>query len=99
MLLQSKQSGGLLKQGIPRPFEGSYGVSLFTAGNASLTADGIREALWITLAITAAITAGGVVLYWVVCGGLPRPDLRAWLEKNRPAFELPSLAVCRRLHG
>lgn len=57
---------------------------------------GVREAIWITLWITIAFTVIGVAM-WVAGGmGLPRPDLRAWIKSNKPAFQsTPLLARFR----
>lgn len=66
-------------------------VARVVSGGAHPTAAGIGKALWITLYITIALTVFGIMLYLLGNAGLPKPDLEAWLEKNRPAIGSPPL--------
>ena len=89
---------------VRRPLEGIYGVSLLTAilalvpyilvvsGAMHPGAAGLRYSIWLTLGVAAALTLGGVALYLLGGAGLPRPDLVAWIEHNRPAIGSPPLA-------
>lgn len=54
-------------------------------------AAGLRFSIWLTLGVTAALTLGGAALYVLGGAGLPRPDLDAWIERNRPAIGSPPL--------
>lgn len=66
-------------------------IARVASGAHHPTAAGIREAIWITMYITIALTIGGVALYLLGGAGLPRPDLEGWIEKNRPAIGSPKL--------
>ncbi len=71
-------------------------IARVVSGAKTPTAEGIYEALWITVLITLSPTVAGVLLYLLGGAGLPRPDLIAWLEKNRPAIGSPALAATLR---
>jgi hypothetical protein len=74
-------------------------VARVVSGATHPTAAGIDKALWITLYITIALTVFGIVLYLLGGVGLPKPDLDAWLTKNRPAIGSPRLAQTVRADG
>lgn len=63
------------------------GVSI----GVTITADGVREAAFVTLIIAIVATAGMVAI-WLTGGvKLPAPDLEGWLDKNQPErLALPS---------
>jgi hypothetical protein len=97
----SAAGGQNVARRLPRPFEGKYGVPLFTAiasarvasgGAAHPSAVGLHAALRITFLITLAATAGGALLYVLGGVGLPKPDIEAWILKNRPAIRSPLIA-------
>lgn len=67
-------------------------VARVASGAMQPTAAGLRFSIWLTLGVTVALTLGGVALYLVGGAGLPRPDLVAWIEHNRPAIGSPPLA-------
>jgi MFS family permease len=67
-------------------------VARVASAGARLTAEGIGQAVWVTLLIAAAATALGVVLYLVGRPGLPKPDIDGWINENRPAIGSPVLA-------
>jgi MFS family permease len=52
---------------------------------------GVREAAGITVWITIGFTAIGVLLWWGGGIGLPVPDIRGWIQQNRPAIHSPAL--------
>jgi hypothetical protein len=52
---------------------------------------GVRTGLWICVAVAGAGLAGGVGLYVAGRGGLQRPDLERWQEKDEPAWDSPPL--------
>ncbi len=59
-----------------------------------LTAAGVQAAMWLTLWITAAITAFAGGLYLLGGAPLPKPDLKAWINENKPAIpSFPLLQV------
>ncbi len=63
-------------------------VAQHGSGGGELSLEGIRVAVWGTLALTALATLGGVVLYLASAGRhLPRIDLEAWLGGRGSAFE------------
>ena len=64
----------------------------------SPSAKGLHAAFLTTAAISLVSTLGGALLYGLGGSGLPRPDLAAWIAKNRPAWASPPLlgAVRRR---
>jgi MFS family permease len=68
------------------------GVARVASGAVEPSAAGLRFAIWLTLGVTAALTLGGIALYLLGGVGLPRPDLNAWIEQNRPAIGSPPLA-------
>jgi hypothetical protein len=68
------------------------GVARVASGAMQPGADGLRFSLWLTLGVTIALTLGGAALYLIGGAGLPRPDLVAWIEHNRPAIGSPPLA-------
>ncbi|HEX3844119.1 MAG TPA: MFS transporter [Steroidobacteraceae bacterium] len=68
------------------------GVARVASGSMQPSAAGLRFSIWLTLGVTAALTLGGVALYLLGGAGLPRPDLVAWIEHNRPAIGSPPLA-------
>jgi MFS family permease len=68
------------------------GVARVVSGAMQPSAAGLRFSIWLTLAVTVALTLGGVALYLLGGAGLPRPDLVAWIEHNRPAVGSPPLA-------
>jgi MFS family permease len=74
-------------------------VARVASGGKALTADGLREAIWITILITIGATLFGVVLYLVGGAGLPRPDLEAWLKEGRTAVTSPLLGQAFRRRG
>ena len=49
------------------------------------------NSLWLTLGVTIFLTLAGAALYLLGGVGLPRPDLVAWIERNRPAIGSPPL--------
>lgn len=53
---------------------------------------GLHEAIWITLLIAGEFTLLGPALY-LAGGSLPRPDLRGWLQQEKPAIRSPPLAA------
>ncbi|HKJ08643.1 MAG TPA: MFS transporter [Gammaproteobacteria bacterium] len=63
-----------------------------------VAAAGIHRAMWITWLITLAGTLFIAALYLLGGGGLPRPDLIAWVQRDRTAIHSPPLldAVRRR---
>lgn len=63
-----------------------------SGGGTHPSAVGLHTALWITLLITLAATAAGTLLYVLGGVGLPKPDIEAWITKNRPAIRSPLLA-------
>lgn len=65
---------------------------LASGGGAHPSAAGLHTALWITLLITLGATAGGTLLYMLGGVGLPKPDIDAWIERNRPAIRSPRVA-------
>ncbi|HZZ62934.1 MAG TPA: MFS transporter [Roseiarcus sp.] len=67
-------------------------VAHVASGPGGLNAAGVREAIWITLAVTMASALAGVVLFLLGGASLPRPDIEAWLKQNRPAIGSPKLA-------
>lgn len=52
---------------------------------------GVRQAAGITLWITIAFTAVGILLWWAGGIGLPLPDIPAWIKENKPAIRSPLL--------
>ncbi|HEY2037040.1 MAG TPA: MFS transporter [Steroidobacteraceae bacterium] len=70
----------------------TLGVARVASGALQPSAAGLRFAIWLTLAVTAVLTLGGIALYLLGGVGLPRPDLVAWIEHNRPAIGSPPLA-------
>ena len=52
---------------------------------------GIHEATMITLWITIGFTLIGAALWLAGDAGLPKPDIKGWIEENKPAFESPRL--------
>jgi hypothetical protein len=66
-------------------------VARAASGSKIPTASGLGEAIRITLVIAAAATLGGVLLYLLGGARLPRPDVEAWLEEDRPAMHSPRL--------
>lgn len=59
-----------------------------------LTSAGVQAAMWLTLWITAAITAFAGALYLLGGAPLPKPDLKAWISENKPAIpSFPLLQV------
>jgi hypothetical protein len=68
------------------------GVARVASGAMHPNAAGLRFSIWLTLGVTVALTLGGVALYLLGGAGLPRPDLIAWIEHNRPAVGSPPLA-------
>lgn len=68
-------------------------VAAVSSGGHPLTASGIHEALWITLLIAIASTAFGVLIFLLGTACLVRPDLRAWLRQNQPAFQSPAFGA------
>lgn len=71
-------------------------VARVASTGAHLTGPGIREALWTTVYVSIALTAGGVVLYLFGGAGLPRPDIEVWIKENRPAIGSPKLGEALR---
>jgi MFS family permease len=68
------------------------GVARVASGAMQPTAQGLRFSIWLTLGVTVAITLGGTALYVLGGAGLARPDLAAWIERDRPAIGSPPLA-------
>jgi len=68
------------------------GVARVASGAMHPDAAGLRFSIWLTLGVTIALTLGGTALYLLGGAGLPRPDLVAWIEHNRPAIGSPPLA-------
>lgn len=67
------------------------------ASGKQLDAHGVHLALWIALWLLVAFTAIITALYLLGRGGLPKPDLEAWLGRNQPAIvSTPLLARLRR---
>jgi hypothetical protein len=62
------------------------------ASGGGASAAGIRDAIWITLGVTLAMTLFGVGSYLLGNVGLPLPDVQAWIEGSEPAFRSPPLA-------
>ena len=62
------------------------GIARVAAGAPEPNAAGLRFSIWLTLGVTLALTLGGVALYLLGGAGLPRPDLVAWIEHDRPAI-------------
>lgn len=58
---------------------------------AALTAAGVERGIVWTLAILAGASVFIVILHLASRGGLPRPDLAAWLQRDQPA--LPALPL------
>jgi MFS family permease len=52
---------------------------------------GIHQAAMVTLWLTVAFTVFGVVLWLAGGAGLPRPDIKAWIERQQPAIPSPKL--------
>lgn len=78
-----------------RPWAASavmLGVARVASGALHPNAAGLRFSLWLTLGVTIALTLAGTALYLLGGVGLPRPDLVAWIERNRPAIGSPPLA-------
>lgn len=67
-------------------------IARVASGTLHPSAAGLRFAIWLTLGITIAMTLGGIALYLLGGAGLPRPDLVAWIERNKPAIGSPPLA-------
>jgi MFS family permease len=72
------------------------GVARVASGAMQPNAAGLRFSLWLTVGMTIALTLGGAALYLLGRAGLPRPDLVAWIEHNRPAIGSPPLAQALR---
>ncbi|MGH8143185.1 MAG: hypothetical protein ACREU2_11795 [Steroidobacteraceae bacterium] len=64
-----------------------------SSGGLALNSGGIRQALWITLAITLASIAACLAVYLTGSRKLPKPDIDAWLTKGRLAIESPALGA------
>lgn len=47
---------------------------------------GVRLGIWITLWLSVGFTIFGSFLWIAGRGGLPKPDLEAWLHQDEPAF-------------
>ena len=63
----------------------------------AVSANGIHEAVLVTLTIAAASTAIPLALLLLGGAGLPKPDIAAWLKQNKPAIHSPPLlALLRR---
>jgi Major Facilitator Superfamily len=67
-------------------------VAHVASGHGGLNAAGVREAIWITLAITGASALAGIALFLLGGASLPRPDLEGWLAQKGPAIGSPKLA-------
>lgn len=67
-------------------------VAQVASGALEPNARGLHFSLWVTLGVTSVLTLAGVALYLLGGVGLPRPDLVAWIEHNRPAIGSPPLA-------
>jgi MFS family permease len=68
-----------------------------SASGQQLDTHGVHLAVWITLWLMIAFTVFGTALYILGRGGLPMPDLDAWLLRNGPAIQsTPLLARLRR---
>jgi MFS family permease len=71
-------------------------VVLVAAGGAAATMHGIAQAIWVTLLIAAAATGAGILLYLAGGAGLPKPDIKEWIESDKPAIGSPLLAEALR---
>lgn len=66
------------------------------SSGAQLSLEGLRTALAATLALTLAATLLGVFLYAASGLGLPRPDLKRWIEGGGTALKSPRLLAILR---
>lgn len=67
-------------------------VARVASGGGTPTAEGIEQAIWITLLIAIAATAFGIILHIVSRAGFPKPDIEGWINEDRPAIGSPVLA-------
>jgi hypothetical protein len=70
------------------------GVAVAVAGGANVNMQGLHRAIEIILGITIAATLGIFAIYITGGVGLPKPDLKAWLEnpdEQRPAIRSPEM--------
>ena len=67
-------------------------VARVASGGGPPTAEGIEQAIWITLLIAIAATAFGIILHVVSRAGFPKPDIEGWINEDRPAIGSPVLA-------
>jgi hypothetical protein len=75
------------------------GVALLASGGQMLTQSGVHDAVGITLLITIASTLAVAAVYLSGRVGLPKPDIKAWLEnpdEQRPAIRSPELGTAIR---
>jgi MFS family permease len=70
---------------------GMLSVARVASGAMHPNAAGLRFSIWLTLGVTIALTVAGAALYLLGGAGLPRPDLVAWIERNKPAIGSPPL--------
>lgn len=70
-----------------------------SGGGTHPSAEGLHLALSATWLITLIATAAGALLYLLGGVGLPKPDIDAWIVKNRPAVRSPLLAESLREQG
>ncbi len=61
------------------------------SGGGAAALRGIHEASRVAVAISIGFTVFGIGLYLLGGGGLPRPDLKGWIEQQRPAIDSPEL--------
>lgn len=60
-------------------------------GGTKLKAAAIQDATWITLAIPVLALIAVAAIFLRAGAPLPRPNLKAWIEENKPAIPSPPL--------